>query len=591
MSIGHFTAHGPGNGAAGAAGGVQLVPCNCDCDCCANSGGNNDTRHHCCGGSQCTCCPIAQQYAIVPFANCTKIVKGVCYQGSQSATAEVIKLDPLACKPPAVARLLRGTCSSAGFNKYVGNDPIFKAVGLWSKVSPSPPPRSDAEKMIVCSGKCTSDCKAYSPPLGICYSPPKLWPGDVQWGTADTLDTCNGTHLDRSFYSSSNGSCTARTDGFSLPLDTCVGPFGKPRPWGNFSCGGYGGGGGLEEHGVSISAPRGDKRPEVVGWWVGAIDDASLAQLQLLDWSVYTIVRPQFGPLVSPNGSCTCQLTEPEAKFMHIVHQHGLLVQASPNHNVTRSLPKEVGGAGDMAYRRNYLSTIGAAVAACEFDGLEFDYEPLNACEDCSKYNPSACGACIMTPRHATEFTVLMADIKVAMGGKLVSSDVGVWGLSQGTYPALTVPWVNVSMLNAGEIDFVNTMSYHHPRAGGIAPWQGDAAWFDRHGFDRSRVNLGLPYYSFNYTNNAISPTHPGEKVVGEPTWATLSKLCPNAAPEANICKMVAYCGKAQNEAIGSLVREGGWRGVFPWAANYDSLDAELNNSLAAWLGKGLRGE
>ncbi len=69
----------------------------------------------------------------------------------------------------------------------------------------------------------------------------------------------------------------------------------------------------------------------------------------------------------------------------------------------------------------------------------------------------------------------------------------------------------------------------------------------------------------------------------------TLSALCPNAAPEQHICRGIAYCGKAMNEAIGRAVREEGFRGVFPWAANYDSV--EHNNSLARWLRTGLRGK
>ena len=63
------------------------------------------------------------------------------------------------------------------------------------------------------------------------------------------------------------------------------------------------------------------------------------------------------------------------------------------------------------------------------------------------------------------------------------------------------------------------TVADHTPRDGSIAQWRQDMAWFDKHGFDRSRVNIGLPYYTFNYTDNAAAPTHPGEKVVNEPTW------------------------------------------------------------------------
>eukprot|EP01043_Picozoa_sp_COSAG02_P025973 COSAG02_NODE_1480_length_12399_cov_250.195935_13_plen_188_part_01 len=42
------------------------------------------------------------------------------------------RLDPLACKIPAhEALLVKGSCSSAGFQYYKGDDPVFKKVGLW----------------------------------------------------------------------------------------------------------------------------------------------------------------------------------------------------------------------------------------------------------------------------------------------------------------------------------------------------------------------------------------------------------------------------------------------------------------------------
>ena len=274
--------------------------------------------------------------------------------------------------------------------------------------------------------------------------------------------------------------------------------------------------------------------PEVVGWWVGDIDDASLAKLERLQWDVYTIVRPQFGPTVAADGSCSCNLTANQAKLISMVHSRGLKVQGSPALDVRTVLPVAVGGHGQMAFRAQYMKTIGAAVAECQLDGLEFDWEPLN---DCSAAYPDNC---TISAEHAHEFTVLMAEIKTAMGpGKLMSEDVGVWGLTQGSYPLKTTPWVNVTMLNRGDIDFINTMSYHHPRDGGILPWIHDAHWFDQHGFDRSRVNLGVPYYSFNFTNNS-RPFLSGEKVVGEPSWESLSQLCPNVDYGQSICKDVS---------------------------------------------------
>lgn len=40
--------------------------------------------------------------------------------------------------------------------------------------------------------------------------------------------------IQRSFFQSTNSTCTGGiTDSFpNIPLDTCVGPFGEPRPWG-----------------------------------------------------------------------------------------------------------------------------------------------------------------------------------------------------------------------------------------------------------------------------------------------------------------------------------------------------------------------
>ena len=96
------------------------------------------------------------------------------------------------------------------------------------------------ENMTLCHDNCVSGCVSYLVPLGTCFSPPQLWPGDPQWGDNDVLDECiNASYFRRSFYSSLDGSCVGKTGGFELPIGDCVGPFGKPRPWGSFnlSCG------------------------------------------------------------------------------------------------------------------------------------------------------------------------------------------------------------------------------------------------------------------------------------------------------------------------------------------------------------------
>ena len=38
------------------------------------------------------------------------------------------------------------------------------------------------EHMKLCSDRCDSDCKMYDVPVGECFSPSRLFPGDAQWG-------------------------------------------------------------------------------------------------------------------------------------------------------------------------------------------------------------------------------------------------------------------------------------------------------------------------------------------------------------------------------------------------------------------------
>lgn len=88
----------------------------------------------------------------------------------------------------------------------------------------------------LCTDRCRSNCKTYILPSSSCYNPAQRYPADPQWGQADIYDDLiNATHVNRSFFATRNGSCRHRTDGFVLPLDACIGPFGKPRPFGTIT--------------------------------------------------------------------------------------------------------------------------------------------------------------------------------------------------------------------------------------------------------------------------------------------------------------------------------------------------------------------
>jgi len=301
---------------------------------------------------------------------------------------------------------------------------------------------------------------------------------------------------------------------------------------------------------------------ELVGWWVPEVTPQ--VSPELLPWPFYThVVLGE--PLLSPSGIAKCNISDYFAQFIalgkqsntKIVWRAGLTAEAVWMISTNSSWAE---------YRKNFLSSIGQAVKDCQVAGIEFDYE-------CP---PTALGAMgIVTDSEATAFTQFLADVKIAMGAPHeVSMDMGVWGVTRGSYPLMFRPWINVSMVAAGAIDYINTMSYHYPFfKDEVFPWEKDA--FILHnmwGIPKDRINLGLPYFFHNGTQ--------------EPLWGHLSPKCPNIGIHENHCAGVQIISKWDNFLVGQYIKKSGFRGAFPWAANYDSF--EQNNTLVEWLYRGL---
>ena len=304
---------------------------------------------------------------------------------------------------------------------------------------------------------------------------------------------------------------------------------------------------------------------DVVGWYVG--DNFTDWPLSDLRWDIYSTIR--FGEVqIDGYGTCTAPDDAAFAQMLSAARAHNRTLTLGPGIDVWGC----VHNASLAAYCKKYTATVGAAVRSLGpgIAGVEFDYE-------CP---PTAAGhAGIVSKAEARAFTQLLDGVQRSMGsGYTVGADVGPWGVSHGSYPLGLTPWVDKDLMALNPALFVNTMSYHAPKDCGIAPWQKDA--LDIHnlwGLSKSQINIGINYFSFNLSGF--------EKIVGEPTWHTLGEHCPNVDEGTCICDGIGFVSKNQNYEIGKFVREHGFRGLFPWAANYDAF---ANNSLIAYAGRGL---
>lgn len=277
-----------------------------------------------------------------------------------------------------------------------------------------------------------------------------------------------------------------------------------------------------------FSSCSGEKK--VVGWFVG-----NNSKFDHFPWSCYTHIH-NYGPLVDDNGFATCDKNNTEMlEWIEIIHNHskkavwGLGLKNF--HNVLWGDAEQMG--------INYINTIGKAVEDCNIDGIEVDYEWQDT-------NWGKIG--IIPALKSTKYTKFLSAIKKQIGPyREVSADVSIWGIQKGEYVLGFFPWINVTMLNSGEIDYINTMSYHYTDRDSIWAWEKDGLvlhtlW----GIDKNRVNIGVPFY------NVV-----GKKLMDKQTTANLGKW----------------------------IGDNGWRGAFIFAATYD----HYNNPLIYDLCKGLQ--
>jgi len=302
---------------------------------------------------------------------------------------------------------------------------------------------------------------------------------------------------------------------------------------------------------------------DVVGWVVGN----NVSDLDNLNWNVYTTVRGSFIH-VDDQGNTTC----PTSSFSQYLH--GLAVKH--NKTVTFGVTGATYNcmypninATTKAFCGTFFNSIGPTVRSCgsHIQGLSFDYEGH--------------------PLEKTAFSVFLDTLQKAIGDPYtVGACVGAFGfdgLNHGaSYPLGVLPWVDADIFRQNPNLFVNIMGYHAPMSCSIDPWIKDAiVATDIWGLRKEQVNLGIGYFT------TVLEGHDPFHILSEHTWNFYSKQCPNVPYDTCICQGVPFVSKKMNEDIGLFVKVNGFRGVFPWAANYDAFDH--NNTMVDYIGMGVR--
>jgi len=280
--------------------------------------------------------------------------------------------------------------------------------------------------------------------------------------------------------------------------------------------------------------------------------------------------------LVAVNGTAMCDTSDLVLKrFVQLGSAHSTLIllrEGIPNTAMAQIIARN---ASWDAYRATYLATVRSAVVACGCAGIEFDHE-----------FDTVQNEGYVTPLQATQYTQFLSEVKAALGpGMLLNVDMGVFGVTLGSFPLMFNSWLNASMVRNGAVDYINTMSYHlnsniipiwDQYSTSILPWEKDfnvltVLW----DLPAEKINLGIPFYSFN-------------KTTSEPAWCLLSALpsCQNIDPQLNKCQDIRFVGKQQIFNIGKLVKDKGMSGIFVFASGYDTLS--YNNTLITYGNMGM---
>lgn len=296
-----------------------------------------------------------------------------------------------------------------------------------------------------------------------------------------------------------------------------------------------------------------NKDYDIISWYVDMnsnTNETDISNLDNIRWDLHTHIR--IGSLkVSQNGTVNCgdNYLMNEAIKRSKYNNTNIIVYSEVD--IEKCAFNDI----NSDYCNNYFNSLHSGIRECGplISGIEFDYEWKSHINIIGYINET----------YIIKFSEFLDKTQKLIGDNYtVSCDVSVYFLPY-------TRWVDSYIFNSNPNLFVNSMSYYYPRDCSIDSWKKDA-WVihNEWGINKKQINIGTNIFTMYKPHNSKN-----NKFL---FWQQIVDMCPYNTDDKCICENIPYASPDMHYQIGKFVKENGYRGVFPWAASYDSVQKPL---------------
>lgn len=215
-------------------------------------------------------------------------------------------------------------------------------------------------------------------------------------------------------------------------------------------------------------------RPNIVGWYDGRDEFVKAVPPTSLDFKTLTHLVHDNGDIaLLENGTVTCNPNKRDAlgkQLFKLASANSVIIQWSLSDNTAPLV-------SDIKKQLAFVSSAPNALRACGYGGVEFDWEGPKTGAAADNYTDMLVALKASATSNSTSNT-----------GFAVSADIAAW---------TSYPYITPSKMGSKEsgIDFVNLMSYFFASNGSLAKYDAAIKTCLGWGFERDRLNIGIPFY------------------------------------------------------------------------------------------------